>query len=214
MFLKESLIILLFTSCVYSGSVQENRTERLNEHRKVTEVKGIQDKFVTKASNGNLYIQNARVYSGSKHNQTGRVSVDAGTETRKVILKNVKVSSRHSVNNHSSVNSVLSVKTKNNSKVIVKNSTINAVGTNLNSSSNTKKNCVGALCIQTDTRSEVIISNTNVSTSGSNMSLTTGNNTKKNCAGALCIQADDSSVNILNTSVSSTGINDFSIIKR
>lgn len=213
MVFKTFSMVLVFTSYVHSGSVQDNRAERLNQHKKVTEVKGIENKYVTKASNGNIYIQNARVYSGSKSNRTGRVSIDAGTGTRKIIVKNVKVSSRHSSSDSSST-AVLDIKTKNNTKVIVKNSNISASGVNLYSTSNREKNCVGALCIQTNSRSDILISNTDVSTRGSSMTLTTGSNAKKNCAGALCVQADDSSVKIVNSRVSSTGTNEFSVIKK
>lgn len=205
--------IILFSSLSYAGSVQDNRNDRLNEH-KVSEVKGIESKYVTKASNGNIYIQNARVYSGSKNNRTGQVSIDTGTETRKVILKNLKVSSKNSASTNQSTNSVLSIKTKENTTVVVKNSNIHASGVNLNSSSNDEKNCVGVLCVQSDDNSKVLISNTNVSARGSSMGLTTGSNAKKSCTGVLCVQADESSIDIRNSDVSSSGTNNFSTIKR
>lgn len=214
MYFRFIFIIILLNLFLYSGSVQENRNNRLSQHNKVSEVKGIESKYVTKASNGNIYIQNARVYSGSKNNKTGRVSIDTGTETRKVILKNLRVSSRNSISNNQSTNSVLSIKSKKNTTVVLKNSNIHASRVHLHNSSNHEKNCVGVLCVQSDDKSKVLISNTSVSARGSNMSLTTGSNAKKNCIGVLCIQTDKSSIDIKNSDVSSAGTNNFLTIER
>ncbi|HFU74835.1 MAG TPA: hypothetical protein ENK66_01175 [Arcobacter sp.] len=193
--------------------MQESRENRLEKHNRVTEVQGIKPEHVVKASNGNIYIKNARVYSGSKDNPEGRVSVETGVNTRNVIIKNVKVSSRNnSSSSRDSDNAVLSVKAKENTNISIKNSNIKSHNVDLKSFSSNEKVCAGALCIQANENSNILVKNTKVSTSSSDVTISRNNSSKKNCAGALCIQTEDSSVDVINTTVTSYGSNDFEIL--
>ena len=94
-FYNFTLILIISFNILYAGNVQDLRESRLSQHTKVTEVQGIQPEHVTKASNGNIYIRNARVYSGSKDNLDGKVSVTTDDNTRRVVIKNVKIYSKN-----------------------------------------------------------------------------------------------------------------------
>ena len=204
--------IFFFSGVLIAGTVQENRENRLQEHIRVTEVTGVKSENVIKASNGNIYIQNARVYTGSEESPDGKVSVKTNSSTRKVVIKNVKV---HSRNNHTSSNeasnAILSVETSGNTEVIIKDSSVKSHNVTLHNKGRKENICAGALCIQSSENSHIVVDNVKITTDSTDVSIDSSTNQGKKCAGALCIQTEGSEVNVIDSEITSYGSNEFKI---
>jgi len=213
MYIYNFIFISIFGfNSLYAGNVQESREARLSQYTKVTEVQGVKPEHVTKASNGNIYIKNARVYSGSKESPDGKVSVTTDSNTRKVVLKNVKIYSKNNVSHtNEATNAVLSIETSANTRVSIENSDIRSQNIELKNSSNENKVCAGVFCIQAEKNSNIVIKNTTITASSTNAVVSSIQNKGKKCAGVFCVQADDSDIEISDTTVSSYGNNNFEI---
>jgi len=210
--IKIFLIFFFLQGILIAGNVQENRENRLKEHHRVTEVHGVKPENVIKASNGNIYIKNARVYTGSRESPDGKVSVKTDSSTRKVVIKNVKI---HSRNNNAyssdSSNAVLSIETSSRTKVVIKDSDVKSHNVNLHSESREKNVCAGALCIQSDEDSNILVDNVKVTTDSTDVSINSHTNEGRMCAGALCIQTEGSEVNVMDSTITSYGNNEFEV---
>jgi len=206
-----TFFFFVLSSLLFGSSIQDEREERIKKHSKVTEVKGVHPKYVRKASNGNIYIKNARVYTGSKYSEDGKVSIQTGSNTRKIVIKNLKIDSRHNSSfTNNSNEGILSIEANSNTGVVVESSDIRVHNVDLKSSSNSIKSCVGALCIQSDRNSNIMVKNTNVSISSSDAILTSSAKGKK-CVGAICIQTDESDVLIHDVNIRNSGQTELSI---
>lgn len=206
------IIIILYSELLYAGSVQDARNARLNNYNRTTEIRGVKTKHITKASNGNLYINNTYIYSGSKDNATGRVSIETGRDTREVIIKNIRINSKNnsSITNESS-DAILSIDTNKNTKINIKNLKIESDNVRLNSSSNQNKVCAAALCIQAGGNNDILIDNTAITTSSTDATINKKRSSKKNCVGGLCIQTENSDVVVMDSTITSNGSSNFLI---
>jgi hypothetical protein len=213
MYYKKNIVILaIYMTYSHSGGVQKAREVRLQQYKPTSEVKGINPSNVIQAKNGNLYIQNARAYQGSKYSPNGRASIEAGRNTNKIFIKNFKGYSRHnSSKSNGSSDAVLSVSSNSRTSIHIDNANVESNNVKLNNSSYGKKSCAGALCVQSGDKSNVLIENTRI-TSRSTKAMASGAKSDKICAGALCVQADDkNNIQIRNVDIISDGNNDFSV---
>ena len=183
----------MFCNFLIAGNTQ-------NQH---TEIKGIDQKYITKASNGNIYIKNARVYT-EKSNNNGQVSIKSGSNTKKIILSNVKIRSRNiSTKTNKSTDAILSIITNKNTDINIRNLDIDARNVKLKTHSRELNTCAGALCIQSK-NNNINIENLNISSSSLNSEVYSHGKGSK-CAGALCIQGNESIINLHNVDILNSG---------
>lgn len=200
--LTKNIFLFFFCNFLIAGNIDRMPTK--------TEVKGIDAKYVTKASNGNVYIRNARIDTNRVDNN--QILIKTGSNVRKVIISNVKVNARNtSTISENATNAILGIKASKNTEILIKNVDMNSHNVKVVAKSKNNTNvCAGALCIQSE-NNNIKLKNLNIHSS----SLSTevySSGTKSKCAGALCIQASDSIVDLDNIKVSNTGTNLYKVI--
>lgn len=199
--MKITLLIIFLCNLLIAGNIQKLHTK--------TEIKGIDSQYVTQASNGNLYIKNARIYT-DKLNNDGQISIKTGKNIKKVIVSNVKITSRNiSTRTDKEVNAILAISSNKETNIAIENLDIDSHNVKLITKNQGTNVCSSALCIQSENNA-IHLQNINIHSSSLTASVESRGDGSK-CAGAVCVQSNNSMVDIANVHLLDTGKISYSV---
>lgn len=185
---------MLFCNFLIADNIQRSHTK--------VEIKGIDQKNITKASNGNIYIRNAKIDANQLENN--QVSIKGGSDAKKIIISNIKIRSRNtSTVNKNSNNAILAISSNQDTDIRLKNIDIDSHNVKQITHSRSENICAGALCIQ-GKNNNIDIKNLDISSSSLNAEVHSSKSNSR-CVGALCIQSENSVISLENILVEDKG---------
>jgi hypothetical protein len=196
--LYRPLLLFVLLSAV---AMAHSRDDRANTS---TEIRGIDAKHITKASNGNLYIRNAKIYTKGGGEP---IEINAGSDVRGVVISNLKVNARNlSLQSNASSSAVMAISSQKGTPIELKNVDIYADRSKLVATSRLPSNslCAGVLCIESQNNA-ITLDRVKVASSSIDAEVASKVKATLKCAGALCVQSQGAQVQLKGVDISNRG---------